>query len=247
MGRAIAIELASKGWATVLIARRSDSISALASELSQRAPSVPLCLDLCHTAAIGPGVAAFLGEHAIEPDALFNNAGFGIYAPFERQSAADHEALWRVNYLGAVEMTRALLPVMLQRRRGHVINIASMSTKVGPWGHAGYSASKCALVSVTEVLACEHPAAKTGVHFSVVNPGIVATPYFEADSFRPLWPRVKHRVIPPERVARAAVRLLTRPRAEICVPWFYRTIQWINALSPSLARRIVAAESRPAE
>lgn len=245
MGRSIALELARRGWATLLIARRTALLEALASELRASAPSAILTMDLCETGAIVDTVRGFLAANGLVPRALFNNAGFGFYGPFLEQPTDLHERLWRVNYLAAVEMTRAVLPGMLERRKGHVINTASMSTKVGPWGHAGYAASKAALVSVTQGLAAEHPARASGVHFSFVNPGIVRTSYFEASSFAPLWKRVAKRAISPERVARAAVNLLERPRLQICVPWYYRAIDAIDAVSPALAHRIVAAESRP--
>jgi len=204
-------------------------------------------MDLARTEEIGPRLMAFLGERGIEPDALFNNAGFGHYGEFLSQPTELHERLWRVNYLAAVETTRALLPGMLARRRGHIINTCSISSKVGPWGHAGYAASKAALVSVTQTLAAEYAAQLSGVHFSFVNPGIVSTAYFEVGSYRRMWPRVKHRAISPEVVARRMVGLLDRPRLQLCVPWYYRFIDFIDALSPTLAHRIVAAESRPAD
>jgi hypothetical protein len=245
LGRCIVLELARRGWRTVAIARRAEALETLAAEVGTLAACLPLPMDLQDTTAIGPRISRFLQDHAIAPAALFNNAGFGFYAEFLSQPAELHERLWRVNYLAAVEMTRAVLPGMLKRRRGHVINTCSMSTKVGPWGHAGYAASKAALVSVTQGLAAEYPARSTGVHFSVVNPGIVSTPYFAGDSFQRLWPRVKGRAIPPELVARKMVGLLERPRVQLCVPWFYRFIDVIDAFSPALAQRIVAAESRP--
>jgi short-subunit dehydrogenase len=245
LGRCIVLELARRGWRTVVIARRAEVLEALTADVCNGAECLPLSIDLQETHAIGPCVSRFLQEHAIAPAALFNNAGFGFYGEFLSQPAELHERLWRVNYLAAVEMTRAVLPGMLERRRGHIINTCSMSTKVGPWGHAGYAASKAALVNVTQGLAAEYPARSTGIHFSVVNPGIVSTPYFAGDSFQPLWPRVKGRAIPPELVSRKMVDLLDRPRVQLCVPWFYRFIDVIDALSPALAQRIVAAESRP--
>lgn len=247
LGRCLAQTLARRGWATVVIARRADRLESLAKELSHTAPCTTLAMDLSRTEVIGPRLAAMLEERGIEPDALFNNAGFGHYAEFLAQPAELHERLWRVNYLAAVETTRALLPGMLARRRGHVINTCSISSKVGPWGHAGYAASKAALVSVTQSLAAEYPARSSGVWFSFVNPGIVSTEYFEDGTYQRMWPRVKRRAMAPEVVSRRMVGLLDRPRLQLCVPWYYRFIDLIDALSPTLAHRIVAAESRPAD
>lgn len=245
LGACIARELSRRGTALLLVARRAERLDALARELATAAPVFTLPLDLAETPAIVPALRAALGTHGLAPAALFNNAGFGFYGEFLSQPAELHERLWRVNYLAAVEATRAVLPAMLERRRGHVVNIASMSSKIGPWGHAGYAASKAALVSVTQSLAAEHPARVSGVHFSAVNPGIVKTAYFEGDSFQRLWPRVKHRAVPAERVAARIVALLDRPRLQLCIPRHYRMIDLIEAISPALAHRMVAAESRP--
>ena len=247
LGRCLARALAQRGWATVVIARRAGRLEALADELAPMAPCTPLAMDLSQSEGVGPRLLSFLEDKGIEPDALFNNAGFGFFGEFLSQPMDLHERLWRVNYLAAVETTRALLPGMLARRRGHVMNTCSICSKIGPWGHAGYAASKAALVSVTQSLAAEFPARSSGVRFSFVNPGIVSTDYFENDSYRRMWPRVKHRAIAPEVVARKIVGLLDRPRLQLCVPWYYRFIDFIDALSPTLAHRIVAAESRPAD
>ena len=146
-----------------------------------------------------------------------------------------------VNYFASVATLRAVLPGMLERRRGHVINIASMATKMGPWGHAGYAAAKAALVSLTQTLAAEHHG--EGVHFSYVNPGIVDTEYF--DELGGLAERVRRWRISPDVAADRIVALLDRPRLELCIPAHYRLIDVLKALHPSLAHRIVRSQSRP--
>lgn len=246
LGRCIALELVRRGWDVVAIARRESALNDLVRDCGGTQRCRAVTMDLERTDEIAPRMAELLGPGGVVPGALFNNAGFGHYAEFLAQPRELHERLWRVNHLAAVEMTRAVLPGMLHRRRGHVINTCSMSTKIGPWGHAGYAASKAALVSITQSLAAEHPAHHSGVHFSYVNPGIVKTAYFENDSYQRLWPKVAPRAVPPEMVARKMVGLLERPRLQLCVPWYYRMIEVIEAISPTLAHRIVAGESRPA-
>jgi len=242
MGREIARRLARRGYRTLLVARREALLREASEELSRFAPSVGLSLDLNDPAAIEAAIPAALAEHG-DPEVLINCAGHGLYRLAKDQADAEVRTLMQVHYFAAFALIRLTLPAMLQRRKGHVINIASMSTKIGPWGHAGYAAAKAALVSLTQSLAAEHQV--DGVRFSYVNPGIVRTDYFASPAVAGLFGRQQRRAIEPGRVADATVRLLDHPRLEICVPGHYRALDWLKAISPGLAHRIVASESRP--
>lgn len=240
IGERVARRLAARGLRTLLVARRIDRLERLAAELGAIAPSVAVAIDLAQADAVEPAVARLLEEHG-PAQVLVNNAGFGRYGSFLEHAPEDHRRLMEVNYFAAVATLRAVLPGMLQRRRGHVINIASISAKMGPWGHAGYSAAKAALVSLTQTLAAEHP--DDGLHFSYVNPGIIDTEYF--DELGGLGERVGTRKIPADVVAEGIVGLLDRPRLELCIPRHYRFLDLLKALHPGLAHRIVRDQSRP--
>ena len=203
---------------------------------------MPPRIDLSEPHAVEANLPSLLAEHG-PPDVLVNNAGFGLYRPFLQHTSTDHHRLMQVNYFAAISMIRLVLPSMVQRKRGHIINVASMASKVGPWGHTGYAASKAALVSATQTLAAEHAA--DGLHFSYVNPGIVSTDYFATGTFVPLFERVGRRAVTADVVARQIVGLLDKPRLELCVPGSYRLLDWIRAMSPQQAHRLVAANSRP--
>jgi short-subunit dehydrogenase len=242
IGQATACALAARGYRTLLIARRLDRLRPLAERLGMHAASLAVQLDLSEPRHIEGTLGPILAEHG--PVALLiNNAGFGLYRPFLDHAPAEHHRLMQVNYFSAVTLTRMVLPGMLRRHDGHVINIASISAKVGPWGHSGYAASKAALVTLTQTLAAEY--AHEGVRFSYVNPGIVDTEYFRKSSFAPLAKQLSHRAISPELVAKKIVGLLDRPRLELCIPAHYRLLDWIRALSPALAHHLVARHSRP--
>jgi short-subunit dehydrogenase len=245
IGRAIAVELAGRGYRTVLIARRGELLAELAAELSRRAPSVPFVLDLAELGSIAASAAGIVTAHGT-PRVLVNCAGEGRYEPFLEHTGGAFERVMRVNFDAVVNLTRALLPGMMEEagRHGwaHVMNICSMSARVGPWGHAAYAASKGAMRSFTEVLHAEHAAA--GVMFTLVYPGIVRTEYFEKGTMRRLWPRVAKRAVSAERVARAAVESVGTRRATVYVPWFYRVVDWIGAASPRTVWWLTARESR---
>jgi len=240
IGARVAERLAARGLRTLLLARRVDRLDELATRLCRHAPSVAVGLDLSEAETVEPAIARLLEEHG-PADVVVNNAGYGHYSRFLEHEPADHRRLMEVNYFAVVAILRAVLPAMMSRRRGHVINIASMSTKMGPWGHAGYAAAKAALVSLTQTLAAEHHG--EGIQFSYVNPGIVDTEYF--DTLGTLRARVSRWKISPDVVARRIVGLLDRPRLELCIPAHYRLLDVITALHPSLAHDIVRKQSRP--
>lgn len=242
IGLCIARGLAQRGWPTVLLARREAELRTLAAELSRFAPSHVVPADLADPSDL-ERAASSLSREFPALSLLINNAGANEYAPFHARAWADHERTLRLNYTAPARLIHALLPGMLERRRGHVINIASISAKLGPWGHSTYAAAKAALASLTQTLAGEHEG--RGVHFSVVFPGIVRTPYFERESYAALYRRQQSRAIPPERVAKTVLRLLDRPRLEVCIPAHFRALDLVKAISPTLAHRLVTRESRP--
>jgi short-subunit dehydrogenase len=234
--------LAARGYRTLLLGRRRDRLEALAAELAPHAPAVPLVIDLGDPDAVDSLVAPLLRQHG--PAAvLLNNAGMGQYSPFIDESPQEHRRLFEVNYFAAVAMIRAVLPDMVRLRRGHVINVASMAAKMGPWGHGGYAASKAAMACLTQSLAAEH--ANDGVHFSYVSPGVVDTGFFDAPCYASVAKRFGRHAISAARVAGEIVKLLDRPRLELWVPGHYRLFEWMRALAPGFAHRVVCRQSRP--
>ena len=238
IGRAVAVELRRRGYRLLLIARELERLRDAAGEGDE-----VLSLDLVDTSNIAASVEPML-ERLGPVSVLCNIAGAGLYKPFLEHTAEEHERLWRLNHMAAVELTRLVLPAMLAARRGHVINVTSMSALHGPWGHAGYASAKAAATNLTQTLACEHPA-WTGVRFTAVLPGIVDTPFFDTAEGRALWERVRHRAIPPERVARAVGKLLHKNVPMRSVPRHYRVLTLIHAVSPRLAGAMVRRGSRP--
>ncbi len=140
-GAAIARLYAREGARIIAVGRREERLRALAEELGADRIH-PLALDLRDTAAIAAAVAALPADWA-EIDLLVNNAGLarGI-APAQEAEMADWEAMIDTNTKGLVAMTRAVLPGMVARNRGHVVNIGSTA---GEWPYPGgnvYGATK---------------------------------------------------------------------------------------------------------
>ena len=244
IGLATARLLATQGYRTLLIARRAERIEALAAELSTSEQSIALPLDLEDADIIESSLAQALEAHG-PADVLINNAGHSICKPMLWQTLEDHKRIMQVHYFAAVQMIQATLPVMLDRKRGHIINVASIATKMGPWGHAAYAAAKCALVSLTQTMAADY--AGRGVHFSYVNPGLVRTEFFDNPGYESIAPQVGKRAIAPEKVAQGILKLIRKPKLEMCIPRLYRILDWFKAVSPDWAHQIVTKGSTPAK
>ena len=178
------------------------------------------------------GVASRAGD----VDILVNNAGFGWAGPFTEMTPAEVDDLIRVNLVAVLHLTRALLPSMVERGSGHVVNVSSIAGHVGVGHEAVYAATKAALIAFTESLRYELRG--TGVGLTVVSPGVVETPFF-ARAGRP-YSRSFPRMIRPERVASAIARAIERDRPEIFVPgWMVLPARFRGAW-PRLYRDLAA-------
>lgn len=242
IGEQTARLLAKRGYATVLIARRVDRLNDLARELQSHAPSTPLGIDLAEPGAVQRGIEIITSRHP-RIDVLINNAGYGNYQPFLDQSLETHRRLYEVNYFAAAALTHAFLPGMIRAGRGHVINIASVAARFGPWGHGAYAGAKAALLTLTQCLACEYQ--DHGVNFSCVLPGLVRTEFFDRPDYQALQSQVSRHGIEPIRIARAIVRLLDRPRLEVWMPRHYRAVDWLKLLLPRTTFGIIRKQSKP--
>ncbi|MDR3468617.1 MAG: glucose 1-dehydrogenase [Xanthobacteraceae bacterium] len=109
-------------------------------------------------------------------DVLVNNAGWDVFKPFLKTTPAEWQKLIAINLTGALNMHHVVLPGMVERRAGRVVNIASDAARVGSSGEAVYAACKAGLVALSKTLAREH--ARDGITFNVVCPGPTDTPLF---------------------------------------------------------------------
>ena len=110
-------------------------------------------------------------------DVLVNNAGWDVFRPFIDTDAELWGKLISVNLVGALHMHHAVLPDMIERRRGRIVNIASDAARVGSSGEAVYAACKGGLVAFSKTLAREH--SRHGITVNVVCPGPTDTALFE--------------------------------------------------------------------
>ncbi|HEY4217376.1 MAG TPA: SDR family NAD(P)-dependent oxidoreductase [Gemmatimonadaceae bacterium] len=169
IGRATALRLAAR-YDIVALARSDDELESLAQEIERAGGSCrPRVVDLAKPAAISSVLA---GIHA---DVLVNNAGVGIIKPFLQLSRDEWTQMVDVNLNALYDVTRAVLPGMVARKRGHVVIIGSIAGRSAFPGGSCYAATKHAVVGFAECLMLE--VRDAGVKVSVVNPGAVATDF----------------------------------------------------------------------
>jgi len=169
-GHEIARAALEAGHTVVVTARRADAVADFAEEFGDRA--LPVALDVTDAGQIAAAVAA--ADDAFGGiDVLVNNAGHGYLAAVEEGEDAEVRKLFDVNYFGAVDMIKAVLPGMRARGSGHIVNISSMTGLVANPPNAYYSSTKFALEAVTEALATE--VRPLGIKVTAVEPGAFRT------------------------------------------------------------------------
>ncbi|WP_139920276.1 3-ketoacyl-ACP reductase [Hymenobacter sp. DG01] len=173
IGRAVAVALAQEGANVALLARTESQLREVAQEIEALGvKAVVVTADVADRAAAEAAVNQAIQELG-SIDILINNAGIGTFAKLVDMDPEEWENIIRVNLLGTYYITRAVLPQMIQRESGDIINIASTAGQRGAATTSAYSASKFALLGLTESLMQE--VRKQNIRVSALTPSTVAT------------------------------------------------------------------------
>jgi short-subunit dehydrogenase len=244
IGRACAISLSRMGAKVALLARRQAALEELAAELvTDGNRSVVLPADVTERDAVHSAVANAINEFG-HLDILINSAGILEPGPVDTMPLESLERMMRVNLYGTVNLTQAVLPSMRQAGSGHIVNVASLAGRRGIPSLGGYSATKFAVVGLTEALRVELHG--SGVKVSLVLPGVVATPMTaEGAGFAALRgiPRALY-AMPVQWVTWAIVTALAFGLAEVDVPPGAATLEKLGALMPGLTDAALALALR---
>lgn len=177
IGGATARRFAREGALVAVFDRNLAAAEKVAADIQQAGGrALALACDITVRAQIDAAVAqvsATLGPI----DILVNNAGWDVFMPFTKTQPAQWDQLIAINLTGALHMHHAVLPGMIERRRGRIVNVASDAARVGSSGEAVYAACKGGLVSFSKTLAREH--ARHNITVNVVCPGPTDTALFD--------------------------------------------------------------------
>ena len=177
LGTDFARQLSADGARLVLVARRKERIEALAAELGK---ARGVALDLSEAGA-AERLMADVAAHGEHVDLLVNNAGFGLAGRVAEQDGRRLRQMIDLNCGVLTELAHAVLPGMIERRRGGILNVASTAAfQPGP-GVAVYFATKAYVLSFTEAL--HEELRGTGIHVTALCPGPVATEFAEVAGF----------------------------------------------------------------
>jgi len=204
IGKAVALPLAKLGCRVVLAARTSEELEGVKLEIeNDKGIAIAVPTDLTRDEDIENLVAESLRQFGAV-DILINNAGWGKRASVVRSKIADWDQTLRVNLRAPMLLAQKLLPAMIEKGEGAVINIGSVSGKSGEANGAAYSASKFGLIGFTQSLFEE--VREQGIKVAVILPGFVDTP---------MIPPVKHldrsKMIQADDVAQAVLYVLNAP------------------------------------
>jgi uncharacterized protein len=179
IGEALARVFAAEGWDLVVAARREDRLRALAEQLErQHGRRVHVVVsDLAADGAVAK-LCDDIAARGLVIDALVNNAGYGVPGSYVNSTWERHHAFLQVMVVAVAELTRRLLPGMLERGYGRILNVASLAGLVPtPAGHTLYAASKSFMIRFSEALA--HEVKHRGVHVTALCPGFTISEFHD--------------------------------------------------------------------
>jgi hypothetical protein len=246
LGAIFADQLAKRGLSLVLTGRDQARLGAVAQQVREIAPNVGVELvvgDLGTDAGIDDLVTHLDGRVI---DVLVNNAGFGTYGPFSEIGAGREHDLVAVNVDALVRLTHAVLPGMLARGRGGILNVAStIAFQPGPY-QATYGASKAFVLSLSQALWAETRG--SGVTVTALCPGPTRTGFVDALGSDVSHTAIYRRLAAPEPVVAAGLRALDRGRAVVVPGWRYRVMTTGGRLTPGWLSALVGRRMlKPAE
>lgn len=246
IGKAFAELLAAKGYALVLTARRVDRLEALAAELTRKhgIAAHTIAADLSAIDA-AETIASELQARGLRVDILVNNAGYGVPGSYLTVPWSDHGKFMQVMVTAVMDLTYRLLPGMLERGWGRVINVASVAGMVpAPAGHTLYGASKAFLIRLSEALAAEN--APKGVNVTAVCPGFTWSEFHDVTGTRD---RMNHMPgflwLTAADVAREGYDAVMNGTPVVVNGRIYRLLVWLNGAMPrGLARWVSTLAGR---
>jgi short-subunit dehydrogenase len=235
IGRCLAIDLAGLGAVVIGCGRSKERLDQTLDEIrsSGRTATMSPC-DVGNRDQVQSMVVKVLQDFG-RVDILINNAGIGMRKPFAETSIETVEEIMRINYLGMAYCTHAVLPSMMARRSGHIVNISSIAGHIGFVNLAGYCGSKYAMNGFSESL--YHELKPCGIYVSVICPGPVRTAFNHGFADNP--PKSPAFLeVEPEFISRVVLRAIAAKKFEVITPRSLALLCRIKNTAPGLFRAL---------
>lgn len=238
IGATTALRLAQDGWCVALVARRTDLLHQVAEQVvAKGGQALAIPGDISRVEDIDRIVQTIQDQWG-RIDALVNNAGGSVDRKLVDMTLDDIENEVRVNYLAVIEVSRAVIPIMLRQGSGHILNVASIAGLVGLPNSTIYSSTKAAVVSFSDGLRRELRG--TGVHVTAFCPGFTATPFSQRlNSYAPKGVRRPPGVMTVQYVANRIAFLLDRKRRIDIIPKSWTILVWLAGAFPYQADQVI--------
>ena len=237
IGKQTAIEFAKLGSSIILVARRKNKREQVENELKQFNVNTLVCVcDVSKKDQVDE-LSKIVLQKFDSVDILVNNAGFAIYGLVSDLSINEIESQMETNYFGMIYCVKNFLPLMLKKKSGHIVNVASVGASFSVPGVSSYCATKFAMLGFSEGL--KHELYGTGVGLTVVSPIMVRTPLFEHPSFTNFSKFSTGVSLSSETVAKTIIKASNSSRLEIVVPSVARAAIWFKQTFPFLINPII--------
>jgi len=229
IGLATALELSRAGAKIIIIEIDAASARIGVTSVEERGGQAVSCvMDVSDSNMVEQMVEDLLKQHG-PVDILINNAGIMCLGNFLELSGKENDRQIEVNLQGVINLMRAFLPQMQERNSGHIVNIASLAGKFGVPYSAIYSATKHAVVGLTEAVRAEYLDSNIG--FTYVLPSVVDTELFDGVT-APIWPPK----VTPQDVAKAVHSALQKNQVDVFVPKIARLSLVLELVLPRFAQ-----------
>jgi len=229
IGLATAIELSRAGARIIVVELDAAAAEAGVTSIEERGGKAwSYVMDVSDRSAVDKTISQ-IEEDCGPLDIVINNAGIMLLGEFMEHEHQQDIRQMEVNFFGVVNVMRSVLPYMEKRGRGHIVNIASLAGKFGVPYSALYSASKHAVIGLTESIRGEY--LDSNIHFSYVMPGVVETELFMGAT-KPKWPPMST----PQDVAVGVRRAIEKRKVEVFVPRLARFSLYLRLFLPQFAQ-----------
>ncbi|SFI51893.1 MULTISPECIES: SDR family oxidoreductase [unclassified Bacillus (in: firmicutes)] len=238
IGEELAMQAAERGAIPVLIARTEEKLRALKQkiETTYHISCHYYVLDISNEEEVELVFTQVLQDIG-SIDILVNNAGFGVFKMFVDASVQEVKDMFDVNVFGLVACTKAVLPYMIERNSGHIVNIASLAGKIATPKSSAYAATKHAVLGFTNSLRME--LANTNVTVTAINPGPIDTNFHTiADESGTYVKSVERYILKPNYVAQQIVKAIETKKREVNLPKWMSLGPIVFSLFPGLFERV---------
>lgn len=233
LGAELAREAASAGFHVVLLARRMDRLIQLKSELEPLSENVRIFQADVTNRTLLEDVFRKIGSI----DVLINNAGVGYFTWAHEANLKQTAQMINVNVTGLIHCCELVMPQMINRKSGHIINIASQAGKLATPKSAVYAATKHAVLGYTNSIRME--LSRFGIFVTAINPGPIATPFFDqADPEGTYQKNAGKFMLDPADVASKTIQAIGRPVREVNLPGWMAAGSLLHSLFPKTVERI---------